>query len=229
MLEHYRCQRYIPKDSRLLSISDTIKFCHQHITQPSVTTEDRILHGIEKLTSALQGKSSSTSADQLAAIQFLQDVLGKWSGNLTLDNREPPAPPPPTQQEKWAERRAAAEQQPSPRVEPRAPRVQPPTLTVQAPAPRVPRILPTVLPVPQTLLPDPQPVAKRLDHAKCPVCRNLPRHHLNPWGIAPSHVCRGLSQFTLPKRPNKSTQRNIWHCGARRYPIWRRCQSSSSN
>ena len=36
--EHYRCQRYIPKYSRALSISETIEFCHLHLTHPSVTT-----------------------------------------------------------------------------------------------------------------------------------------------------------------------------------------------
>ena len=110
LLEHYRYQRYIPKDSRLLSILDTIEFCHQHITRPSVTAKDRVLHGIQQLTSAIQVKPSSASTDQLVAIQSLQDALGKWSGNLTLDNQEPPSPPPPTQKEKWVERQAAAEQ-----------------------------------------------------------------------------------------------------------------------
>ena len=110
LLEHYCCQRYIPKDSRSLSISDTIEFCHQHITQPSVTAEDQVLHGIQQLTSALEGTPSSKSADQLAAIQSLQDALGQWSGNRTLDNPAQP-PQPPTLKEKWDSRQDAAEQQ----------------------------------------------------------------------------------------------------------------------
>ena len=94
-LEHYQYQRYIPKDSHALSISDTIEFFHQHLTHPSVTTEYRVLHGMQQLTSALQKSPSSHSSDQLKAIQALQNTLGKWSGNNTTP-QAPPTPPVPT-------------------------------------------------------------------------------------------------------------------------------------
>ena len=83
-LEHYRCQRFIPKDSRALSISDTIEFCHQHLTQPSVTAEDRVLHWMQQLTLALQESPYSNSSEQLEAIQALQNALGKWFGDMTV-------------------------------------------------------------------------------------------------------------------------------------------------
>ena len=223
LLEHYRCQRYIPKDSRSLSISDTIKFYHQHITQPSVTTKDRVLHGIQQLTSALQGKSSSTSADQIAAIQSLQDALGKWSGNLTLENQEPPAPPP------LPNRRNGL----SAELQQNSSHFQGWSLGLQG-CSRLLRQCRRQLQgcqgssqlyclSPKLYCLTPNLLLSEFAHAKCPVCRNLPRHHLNPWRIAPAHVRPGLSQFTLPKRPNESTQRNFWHCGARRYPIWQKC------
>ena len=115
-LEHYRCQRFIPKDSRALSISDTIEFRHQHLTQPSATDEDRVLHGMQQLTSALQKSPSSHSSDQSEAIQPLQNALGKWSGDMTIKPQEPSPPPVPTIKDRWDERLYPTSQQPAARV-----------------------------------------------------------------------------------------------------------------
>ena len=53
LMTHYRCQHIIPKLTRSMMISDTTEFRHHHITQPSVTPEDRVLHGLIQLTAAL--------------------------------------------------------------------------------------------------------------------------------------------------------------------------------
>ena len=59
LMTHYRCQRVIPKITRSIIISDTTEFRHHHITQPSVTPEERVIHGLKKLTAALQVSPSS--------------------------------------------------------------------------------------------------------------------------------------------------------------------------
>ena len=192
-LEHYRCQRYIPKDSRSLSISDTIEFRHQHITQPSVTPEDQVLHGINQLTSALEGTPSPRSTDQLAAIQSLQNALGNWSGNHTMH-------PPPTTERQPVEQHEADRQLP-PRVNQQPPRVQPPTPTMRAPAPRVASVRQPVLPVPQTVLPNSQPVATRT------------RSRLTPQAPPPEPV----SHRTRSRAPAALTVNQI-QASQRKYP-----------
>ena len=44
---HYRCQRVIPKLTISMMISDTTEFRHHHITHPSITPEDRVLHRLQ--------------------------------------------------------------------------------------------------------------------------------------------------------------------------------------
>jgi hypothetical protein len=78
-MEHYRCQRVMPKDTRSERVSDTVEFRHNGITQPQLTAEDKVLHGINQLTAALKGVQTPTMDDQLHAIQALQDTIGNWS------------------------------------------------------------------------------------------------------------------------------------------------------
>ena len=88
---HYQCQRVIPKLTRSIMISDTTAFRHHHIAHPSVTPEDRVLHGLQQLTEALQGAPSSWSGDQIRAIQCLKDMLTDCSGDTT--HKELTSPP----------------------------------------------------------------------------------------------------------------------------------------
>ena len=64
-------------------ISDTTEFRHHHITQPSVTPKDRVLHGLQQLTVALQGAPYSRSGDQICALQSLKDTLTNWEVDTT--------------------------------------------------------------------------------------------------------------------------------------------------
>ena len=140
MLEHYRCQRFIPKDPQALSISNTIECFHQHLTQPSVTAEDRVLNGMKQLTSALQKSQSSNSSAQFEAIQALQNALGEWSRDMTIkaQDQEPPPPPVPTTKDIWDESMSPRMRQPDRRVEPPTPIFQTPPPRVLTPAlPRV--------------------------------------------------------------------------------------------
>ena len=79
-IEHYHYQRVVPKCSCLLMILDTTEFKHQHLTQPSVTAEDQVLHGVQYLTSALKGMPTSSINFQMSALRSLRDIINTWSG-----------------------------------------------------------------------------------------------------------------------------------------------------
>ena len=57
------------------------------MTQPTVTPEDCVTHGLQQLVSALQGGVSLHSSEQLGAIQLLQDTLTGWSADASPANR----------------------------------------------------------------------------------------------------------------------------------------------
>ena len=69
--EHYRCQLVIPADTREINVSNTVEFLHHFITTPTLTPEDRILHGINTISNAIQDKPSSTYEAQIQAITKL--------------------------------------------------------------------------------------------------------------------------------------------------------------
>ena len=123
-------------------ISDTIDFRHHHITQPSVTPEDRVLHGLQHFTAALQGAPSSWSGDQIRYLQFLKDTLDDWSVYTTPKDLTNPQQ---NEKDKWDDRLST-------RVQPPVPRVKKPT---NRESPQAPRLL-----VPQPAMPA-HPVAHR--------------------------------------------------------------------
>ena len=53
-LEHYQCQRVAPKDTKAVQVSDTLKYWHHYLTQPTLTPEDCVLRGLQTLTCALE-------------------------------------------------------------------------------------------------------------------------------------------------------------------------------
>ena len=91
-MTHYRCQRVIPKLTISLMISNTTDFSHHHITQPSVTPKDRVLHGLQKYTATLQGAPPSQSGDQICYLQYLKDILNDWAVDTTPQELTAPQP-----------------------------------------------------------------------------------------------------------------------------------------
>ena len=45
-LDHYRYQHVISKETKAEKVSDTVEFRHHHITTPSLTPEDVLVHSI---------------------------------------------------------------------------------------------------------------------------------------------------------------------------------------
>ena len=61
-------------------ILDTTESRHQHLTQPSVTTEDWVLHGIQHLTATLKGMPTFNINIWMSALHSLQNTINAWSG-----------------------------------------------------------------------------------------------------------------------------------------------------
>ena len=81
-------------------ILDTTEFRHQHLTQPSVTSEDLVLHGIQLLTAVLQRMPNSHVYSQMLALHSLQDAIDAWSAvqapapNMAWPDNNPAQPAP---------------------------------------------------------------------------------------------------------------------------------------
>ena len=79
-MDHYRCQKVVSKDTKTEMVSDTIEFRHHKLNLPSVTPEDKVLHGVQQLTAALKNTPASKIYAQLQAIKALQDTIDHWEG-----------------------------------------------------------------------------------------------------------------------------------------------------
>eukprot|EP00804_Cyclotella_cryptica_P026695 CCRYP_007932-RA/>CCRYP_007932-RA protein AED:0.24 eAED:0.21 QI:0/0/0/1/1/1/2/0/661 len=153
-LHHYRCFQVVDSTTNCVVISDTVEFCHSYLKQPSITYDDRLLHAINYLSSAITDAPASALDSQLQAITALHNLFAKWVSTSTAN---PPEPPP--------------LQQPAPparaRTEPQSPRVVPTLVPAQPHPPCQLRPLPPPVPFPAppppvtTQPPSPMPIAQR--------------------------------------------------------------------
>ena len=74
-LQHYRCIQAIYRKTKALIITDTAKYLHRYLTQPHITAEDRKMHAIKFLTSALKDVPASICNSQLAAIDAVRAIF----------------------------------------------------------------------------------------------------------------------------------------------------------
>ena len=91
-MDHYRWQKVVFKDTNTDMVSDTIEFRHTKITLPSVTPEDKVLHGVQQLTAALKNTPVSTVDTQLQAIKALQNTC--WENTGGIQKGAPPSSAP---------------------------------------------------------------------------------------------------------------------------------------
>ena len=80
LFEHYRCQLMIPAETGEINVSNTVEFIHNFITTPTLTPEDRILHGINTLSSAIQDRPAATYKVKIQSIKKLRDICTGWAG-----------------------------------------------------------------------------------------------------------------------------------------------------
>ena len=89
-LKHYCCQLVVAKYTTAVQVSDTIEFRHHYLTQPSVTPEDIILHGMDTLPCNLEDAPTAACYAQLSVIADLHDLFHCWSSPA---QDSPPLPP----------------------------------------------------------------------------------------------------------------------------------------
>jgi hypothetical protein len=75
---HYHCFQVVDSATNSLVISETVEFCHRHSRvlqklpkKPAITYEDRILHAINFLSSAIADAPTTSLDSQLQAITAL--------------------------------------------------------------------------------------------------------------------------------------------------------------
>jgi hypothetical protein len=74
-LEHYCCHHIVNSKTKALRISDTVDFRHHHLTIPTFTPANAIVHSLDAITNAISNTPSTTSDAQLHAISTLQDLF----------------------------------------------------------------------------------------------------------------------------------------------------------
>ena len=118
--DHCQCQRVIYKDTKAEIVSDTIEFRHHELTLPSLTPDNKVLHGVQQLTEVLKYTPESTVDAQIQSIKALHDNLEHWAGCIAA----------PTETTDLPHRTLSTQNQRAPRV-PTATPVRPPALMVQ--------------------------------------------------------------------------------------------------
>ena len=90
-MHHYRCQNVIAHNTKAAQVSDIVEFRHHHITQPSLTSDGRVLHGMQTLTGALKNSPIVACDAQFIAITELRDALQGWSGDKDIIRAQLPS------------------------------------------------------------------------------------------------------------------------------------------
>ena len=150
-MDSYRCNKVIPRDTLAVTISDTVEYRHDHLTIPTVTSIDKILHGLHSRTGALIDAPTGRVDSQLKAVGDVCDAFHCWlaSGDTTSQPITPvvPAPPVRTKSTCCSPRLqtpvqlvvlSRPETQPAPRVDTLPPKVP---ITVPPPTQPAPRVV----------------------------------------------------------------------------------------
>jgi hypothetical protein len=100
-LQHYRCYTILKKESHAVVISDTVRFRHHTLTVPNLTAEDKIIHALRALTTAIAHNAPSETGAQLQAIAALRDIFRNYANTSPAPELTQPrvdTPPPLTTQ-----------------------------------------------------------------------------------------------------------------------------------
>ena len=92
-LNHYRFQRAIDTKTKVVSIMDTIEFCHNYLTQTSIKPEDCLIHALQTLTASMHDKPYIHSAQHLQEIDHLRHIFQAWQETNTNPSPNPHAIP----------------------------------------------------------------------------------------------------------------------------------------
>ena len=73
--EHYRCHIVLVRKTRHLRITDTVYFKHKYLTQPTLTTTDRLMKVILDLTRVISNKVKGKPDEQHQALTKIAEVF----------------------------------------------------------------------------------------------------------------------------------------------------------
>jgi hypothetical protein len=77
-LDLYCCFKLVKSDTKSQVISNTVKFCHAYHSIPAPTPDNKIIHGLQVMSSALTNAPPPTSISQVKAIANLRDLFKLW-------------------------------------------------------------------------------------------------------------------------------------------------------
>ena len=86
---HYCCQQAIDAETKAVSSTDTVKFCRQYLTQPSLAPTDILIHALRTLTYAMHHTPAVNSEQQLLSIYPLHCLFHIWRYTKTTTSPEP--------------------------------------------------------------------------------------------------------------------------------------------
>ena len=197
-LQHYRCHTIVAKTTHAEQISDTVEFIHHHLTQPEVTPMNRIVHGMNKLTCALQDAPHIACDNQLFAINVLHQAIQRCS----TSNRPPHVKPPrATPLHTRAPPRSILQPMRHPRED------RPPAFP-----PRVVIPMPLDIPIPQIPTASPEePIAHRT-RSRLPSMDRVPTRVHKTIDTAP------MARHTRSQTANVASAINPSQAAQRRYP-----------
>jgi hypothetical protein len=77
-MDSYRCFKLVNADTKSQVTSDTVEFRHSYLSVLAPSIEDRIIHGLQVVASAITGAAPPTSISQVEAITNLRDIFESW-------------------------------------------------------------------------------------------------------------------------------------------------------
>ena len=84
-LNHYQFHKFVDTTTKAVRVRDTIEFYHLYLTQPTVMSEDRIVHVLHFLSCAIKDVPAKLHNKRLEDLTRIRDIF--------LPMPPPPIPP----------------------------------------------------------------------------------------------------------------------------------------
>jgi hypothetical protein len=78
--KHYCTHNCHIRHTKSKGLSDTVQFQHKHITNPTITHSNKVMHALADCVKALQGMTGSARNSQVA--QGLQRIIDATQANI---------------------------------------------------------------------------------------------------------------------------------------------------
>ena len=74
-LNHYLFHKVVDTTTKAVRVSNTVEFHHSYLTQPTVTTEDRIFHALHLLLCCIKDVPAMLNTKHLGALTRIRDIF----------------------------------------------------------------------------------------------------------------------------------------------------------